>query len=156
MDNNKLQKQLIKVKLDKQVAYYVKLADFSDENILLDTIAANLLTQACILFVDGFGIKDNYFVEITNKIRQLCSQFFATLIIKQRADIVLLSEADGILLDKNSITAHEALSLLGENTIIGITENSEDEHISFNVIKQKIKSGFINKELDVLELKQNG
>ena len=150
---NKLQEQLIRVKLDKQIAYYVKLASFDNENIILDTLASKLLTQNCILFIDGTGVKDFYFAEIVNKIKQLCSQFFGTLIIKQRADIVLLSEADGILLDKDSITPNEAQSLLGETTIVGAIGNSEDEHISFRIIDKKITSNFIGKDIGVIELK---
>jgi len=153
MHNNKLQEQLIKLKLDKQVSYYVKLADFSDENVLLDNIASKVFTQQCIIFLDGTGTEDFYFANIAKKIKQLCSQFFATLIIKQRADIVLLTEADGILLDKSGLTPHDALGLLGENTIIGTSENSDDKHVNFCIISQKIKSSFVNKDINVIELK---
>ena len=66
-------------------------------------------------------------ITIGRKIQQLCSEFNATLVITERADIAFTIEADGIILSSTSFTPHQAKEILGENALIGIVCSNEDE-----------------------------
>lgn len=58
------------------------------------------------------------------EVKQMCRQAGATFIIDDRADMVLLTGADGVHLGQNDMPVDEARRLLGPHAIIGGTANT--------------------------------
>jgi thiamine-phosphate pyrophosphorylase len=69
------------------------------------------------------------------KIKRICTQAGALLIINDRVDIAMLSDADGVHLGKEDIPIKEARKLLGKGKIIGATANSLSD------AKKAVKAG---------------
>ena len=66
-------------------------------------------------------------LELAKSVRELTESFGARLIINDRADIALLSGADGVHLTSKSYSATYARELLGKDGIIGVSTHSIDE-----------------------------
>jgi len=58
------------------------------------------------------------------KLRQLCSQYNATMIVDDHVELVDMLHADGVHLGKNDMPVAEARALLGKRHIIGATANT--------------------------------
>ena len=67
--------------------------------------------------------KDN--LQEAIQIKNLCKKYNSLLIINDRVDIALASEADGIHLGQNDLDLKTARKLLGYSKIIGISANNE-------------------------------
>ena len=63
------------------------------------------------------------------EIRKLCRNYGATLIINDRADIALASQADGVHLGQQDLPAAAARKLLGKKYIIGVSASSPSEAV---------------------------
>lgn len=63
------------------------------------------------------------------QIRNLCLKHSVIFIVNDRADIAMISNADGVHLGKEDIPIREARKLLGKNKIIGATAHSLNEAI---------------------------
>lgn len=61
------------------------------------------------------------------KVRQLCDDYGATLILDDQVQLVDRIGADGVHLGKNDMPVASAREILGENKIIGGTANSFDD-----------------------------
>ncbi len=96
----------------------------------LNKVASILNSGADIILLNNNFDNDKTFLDTAIKVKQLCAMFDALLIIQNRADITFLSEADGLYLDKNSLSIHQAKEIVGEKTIIGMSINSTIEAIS--------------------------
>ena len=59
------------------------------------------------------------------QIKNLCKKFNALLIINDRIDIALASDADGVHLGQDDLDLQTARQLLGDSKIIGISANNE-------------------------------
>lgn len=68
--------------------------------------------------------------EIAKLICKLCRKKNLTFIVNDRADIALLSDADGVHLGINDLPVGEARKLLGKDKIIGGTAHSLEEAIN--------------------------
>ena len=150
--SNKLREQIIKYKLDKEKAFYISLSDFDNKDVLLDRLAGILYEYGCIIILDGVGISDKDFLEAGEKIKQLCAEFNGALIVCYRADIAYLIEADGVLLDKSSISPEKVHSITGHNTLLGFYSENIFENIDFAVYNKQLSLGLLNKIIKVEEL----
>ena len=142
--SDKFVEHLKKIKLmTKSQSVVVDLNNLHDNNEVLNNVAKML--DNGILFVQLVPDKnsDVRTLDVSNKILQLSALYNFTFIIKQRADIAFILEADGILLDENSMDIHSAKEILGKNTIIGFSSNNSE------IIEKAIKNGadYINIEL---------
>lgn len=68
-------------------------------------------------------------IETALKIKRFCSKFGAQLIINDRVDVALVSDADGVHLGADDIPIADARKLLGRKKIIGATAHSLEEAI---------------------------
>ena len=90
------------------------------------------------------------------KLRQLSSIYETILIIYDRIDVALISNADGILLDKDSFNYTQATKLIENDKYIGfiLSEMSEDID-NYDFIVTKLKSNTISKICYSYEEKNN-
>ena len=104
------------------------------QNSILDKIAKALENCSYILIVK-FSLPSKKIVELGQKIRQLCSIFNSLFIIVGRADIAVIVEADGVLLNRNSYSFENAKKILSSDKFFGylIDNNEEQEKIESNL-----------------------
>ncbi len=127
---NKLKEQFNLLKLEKKKLYLITNSDkFQSKDEFLDATASALQGGVDIIMYRETSIRDNVKVEIAHKLRALCDEFGATLIINDRADIAQIVEAEGVHLGSNDINPQDARTILGENAIIGKTTHNPDEVI---------------------------
>lgn len=108
--------------------YLVEIVSATDsENDFLDNIAEKISNEADILLIKNEGMPDGKFLGLCKKIKLLCAEFDVIFLISQRADIAFLAEADGIHLEPDGLDIHSAKEILGENAIIGISANNEQQ-----------------------------
>ena len=107
--------------LNKKEYLIVSSNQFSSDNDFLDFIASKLEQGTQIIQLDEKHFDDKKTIELGKKIRELCSIYEALFIINTRIDIAQIIQADGVHLEENGITPHQARELLGENIIIGIS-----------------------------------
>lgn len=107
--------------LNKKEYLIVSSSQFSLDNDFLDYIALKLEEGTQIIQLNEKHFNDAKTIELGKKIRELCSIYQALLIVNSRIDIAQIIEADGIHLEENGITPHQARELLGNNIIIGLT-----------------------------------
>ena len=107
--------------LNKKEYLIVNSNQFQSDNDFLDFIAANLEQGIQIIQLDEKHFNDAKTIELGKKTRELCSIYGALFIINSRIDIAQILEADGVHLEENGISPHQAREILGNNTIIGLT-----------------------------------
>lgn len=137
------------IKLNRQNYLQIKLTE--DNNSNLDIIAKELCGNADIIELSGENITSKSFIYIAQKVKQLCAEFDKILIIKDRLDITLLSDADGVFLTNDSIPQEIAQKILPTNTIIGSDKSLESDYCLIDNIseQQNTKPCFIKaKTLD--------
>lgn len=116
--DEKLRKHLIDYKIRNRENRFV--ANFTENTNIenfLDEIAAQL-NKGANLIIFKTTASSGISLDVAKKIQILASEFEATFLIYDRADIAFFTEADGIILDKNSISETNIKKLLGENTLI--------------------------------------
>jgi len=113
-----LKDSLLRLKIaDKSICYRV-FCDKYGEDVLLDRIANVISNSASILILCNESLSDSTYLKLIKKIKLLCAEFCASILIYSRSDIAFLSEADGIYLDKNSISSHLAEHIIGPEKLI--------------------------------------
>lgn len=70
---------------------------------------------------------DRSLLEIANRLRQLTTQHNTLLIINDRADICMLSKADGVHLGQDDMTVAQARRIIGTNGLIGVSTHTIDQ-----------------------------
>ncbi len=124
MSTDILKSSLIKIKLENKVCgYRVNVNSKTNEAILLDRTANVLAENPSVIILEAENISDREFLNIADKIKILCSEFDGTLIVKSRADFVYILEADGILLNENSIQKSKAAEICPHDALIGYNSN---------------------------------
>ncbi len=113
--------------LNKKEYLIVNSNQFSSDNDFLDFIASKLEQGTQIIQLDEKHFDDKKTIEIGKRIRELCSIYEALFVINSRLDIAQIIDADGVHLEENGITPHQARELLGENAIIGISAKDTTE-----------------------------
>ena len=126
--SEKINKILLKIKKE-----YVVINQFNprDENTILDKLAKKIISENCMVEFNPTNLTDKNAVKLGKKLKQLCAEFNSLLIIKDRIDIALAINSNGVILDRNSIDISDAKNILGEHFIIGysITESENIENI---------------------------
>ena len=94
-------------------------------------------------------------MSIVKKARELCSYFDALLVIFDRIDIAKLAEADGVVLNNDTISPIDAKKLVEDGMLIGyeyFLDNTsvdlQDKNIDFVVAKSEINIS--NKKLFII------
>lgn len=128
-------KKAIFLNRDKYVEIVFK-KDFNGD--LLDFCANFLKKGFKIIQTTNIDIEDKLYLELLEKLRQLCSIYEALLIVKSRCDIAILASADGILLDDCDIAINYAKKLLNDNCLIGIKSDEEVSYADFVLLNTKI------------------
>ncbi len=123
--NIKLKKQLIEIKTKNRKLIKFEIKETQKDDAILNEIASLIKDEKSLLLLTFKEISDKKAIDICNKIKQLCELFDCTFAIKSRADIALLTCADAIILDENSITKTQAEEIVTEETLIGFTKNGE-------------------------------
>ena len=116
--DEKLQKHLINYKIRNRVKRFVaNFTDKTDAAAFLDDLA-NELNNGADLIVFKTSAPSGISLEIARKAKLLAGEFDATFLVYDRTDIAFLTEADGIILDKNSIPEADTQKILGDSAII--------------------------------------
>ncbi|MDO8446616.1 MAG: thiamine phosphate synthase [Deltaproteobacteria bacterium] len=93
-------------------------------------IAKKVLTGgAQILQLRGKGLSSKELLEQAREIRELTRTAGAILIVNDRADIALLSDADGVHLGQDDLPISEARKILGKEKMIGISTHSLEQAV---------------------------
>ena len=69
------------------------------------------------------------FLEIAKKLRVIAHRYRVPLLINDRIDIAILSDADGVHLGQSDIPVSEARRLLGKDAIIGATAKTPEQAV---------------------------
>lgn len=114
--------------LDSKKLYLVTNSDkFSSDDEFLDAIASALEGGVDILQLREKNMPAKRIIELGRKIKQLCLQYDATFIINDRVDIAAILEADGVHLGQDDLDVASARTILGENTIIGVSTHAPEQ-----------------------------
>lgn len=125
---DKLKEQFNLLKLEKKKLCLITNSDrFISKDDFLDAIASALQGGVDMVLLNEKNIPDGIIVDIGRKIRMLCDEYGATYIVKDRCDIALITEADGVHLAQNGICIADAKELLEQNAIIGKSVSNPDE-----------------------------
>lgn len=92
---------------------------------------AKMVLAGCagILQLRGKGLSSRELLEQSREIRELTRKAGATFIVNDRADIALLSDADGVHLGQDDLPIVEARKILGREKLIGISTHNIDQAI---------------------------
>ena len=152
--DEKLQKHLINYKIRNRVKRFVaNFTDKTDTAAFLDNLA-NELNNGADLIIFKTSAPSGISLEVARKAKLLAGEFDATFLVYDRADIAFLTEADGIILDENSITEAKKLQAtinknMGENaaTLYGRTlvlrqelMNEENPEHSLETIQEALQA----------------
>lgn len=66
-------------------------------------------------------------LQLAKKIKKICDEYEAVLIINDFLELTLEIEADGVHLGQEDVSCKEARDVLGDNFIIGVSTHNEDE-----------------------------
>ena len=97
-----------------------------EEDKLLNDLAIQFQNKAQILIYEYQNKSFKEALARVLKLKTLCGEFDATLIIKSRVDMSYASGADGVILDIDDIEISIAREILGENAFIGLTYSSKN------------------------------
>ncbi len=125
---DKLKEQFNLLKLEKKHLCMITNSDkFLSKDDFLDAVASALQGGVDMVMLNEKNIPDSTVVDIGRKIRILCDEYGATYIVNDRADIALITEADGVHLEPQGISVADVRELASHNTIIGKTVYTIDE-----------------------------
>ena len=80
-----------------------------------------------IVQLRGKGLSSKELLEQAREIRELTRKAGATFIVNDRADIAILSDADGVHLGQDDLPIAEARKILGREKLIGISTHNLDQ-----------------------------
>ena len=127
---DKFKEQFNMLKMEKKKLCLVTNSDkFVSNELFLDAIASAIQGGADIIQLKETTFPDAVLAEIAKKIRILCDEFGATFIVNSRCDIAQIAEADGVHLESGCVSVHDARTILGEHSIIGVTTTNTEEVI---------------------------
>lgn len=97
-------------------------------NRLLEDVAQQALVggAACIQLREK-DVSTRFFVEEARKMKKLTARFRVPLIINDRIDVALASEADGVHIGQDDMPYAEARKLMGPEAIIGLSVETWDD-----------------------------
>ena len=124
----KLKEKYSKIKLYDKKLYLVTNSDkFESQDSFLDAIASALEGGVDIVQLREKNMSAKKILELGKKIKQLCHQCEATLIINDRVDIAAVLGADGVHLGQDDLDVKSAREILGDKFIIGISTHAPEQ-----------------------------
>ena len=119
---NNFKTKIIKIKLGtpKQIA---EPSFENDESNILDEVASLLINGVEVLVFNTYLLTPRKALTLGKKIKQLCAEFNAILLLKGKADVAFAIKPDAFILDKDNIDIHLAKEILGEDCLIGYLGN---------------------------------
>lgn len=84
---------------------------------------------ARIIQLRGKGLSSRELLEQAREVRELTRKAGAIFIVNDRADIALLSDADGVHLGQDDLPISAARLILGRDKLIGVSTHSLDQAI---------------------------
>lgn len=91
-------------------------------------IARKVLDGGARIFqLRGKGLSSRKLLEEAREIRELTRKAGALFIVNDRADIALLSDADGVHLGQDDLPIAEARKILGKDKVIGISTHNIEQ-----------------------------
>jgi thiamine-phosphate pyrophosphorylase len=73
------------------------------------------------------NLPDGEMLRDLKQLRQLCDRYQALMIVNDRVDLALLSQADGVHLGQTDLPVAEARQLLGSQRLIGLSTTNAEE-----------------------------
>ncbi|MGY2793697.1 thiamine-phosphate pyrophosphorylase [Thermostichus sp. MS-CIW-36] len=73
------------------------------------------------------NLPDGEMLQDLKQLRQLCDRYQALMIVNDRVDLALLSQADGVHLGQTDLPVAEARQLLGSQRLIGLSTTNAEE-----------------------------
>ncbi|MFS8883898.1 thiamine phosphate synthase [Synechococcus sp. R55.3] len=73
------------------------------------------------------NLPDGEMLRDLKQLRQLCNRYQALMIVNDRVDLALLSQADGVHLGQTDLPVAEARQLLGSQRLIGLSTTNAEE-----------------------------
>ena len=122
------------------------LHDIKDEDLFLNTVAQNLKNGVEVVEFCGNNLSSFEFFSVAKKLRDLSGVFNAILIIKDRIDIAKLINADGVIIDNNSIPIKYTQQLIENGLLLGY--NAEDNKSAQEAEEQGVDFLVSNMALD--------
>ncbi len=115
--------------LNKKRGYDCVFCDeyYKNGDVFLNKVAAVLAKDIDVLELKSKELTSAEFLTVAKKLRELTANLDALMIIYDRIDIAKLSEADGIILDKNSVDIKSARTLIEDDMILGYCCNNQSE-----------------------------
>ena len=118
MMDKKLKQHIIDYKIrNRKKRFVANFSDTTDINEFLDELAKEL-SNGADLIIFKTSAPTGISLETAHKSKLLASEFDATFLVYDRTDIAFLIEAEGILLDENSISEKDAEKILGHEVLI--------------------------------------
>lgn len=94
---------------------------------LLDAVEKALEGGVRFVQLREKDLPGNELLRLARSLRELTAAFGARLMVNDRVDVAILSDADGVHLGQNSISPTDARILLGEEKLIGVSTHSYEE-----------------------------
>ena len=107
----------------------------TNSNSTIDFIASLVKNNPQIIQLEMGDINSKNFLELCFKLQQITSMFDSLLIIKDRLDIVLIINSDGIYIDNSCYDVKYIKNILSDDKIIGSESNSS--YYDYNINDKK-------------------
>lgn len=107
-------------------------SEFQDETSFLNNIASILNTGVDVLELKFECLPSREVFLVCKKVRELCSYFGALMLVFDRIDVVKLVQADGVVLNNESIPLLEAKKLVEDSFLMGFESFSQEGFIGFD------------------------
>ena len=117
------------------VRLYVLITESACRRPWYETAEAALLGGAGCLQLREKELESGELLRRAVRLRELCDQRRALLVINDRPDLAILSRADGVHVGQNDLPAREVRKLVGRDMLIGVSTHSLDQ------AKQAVRDG---------------
>lgn len=117
------------MKLDKQTMQLYAITDRSclGSNNLIEYIEQAILGGVTILQLREKDIDYDTYVKLATEVKQITDQYNIPLIINDRVDVALASNASGVHIGINDMKIHKARTMLGKDKIIGVSARTVEQ-----------------------------
>lgn len=107
--------------------YLVSDRNSTDFEAFLNTIEESLKAGITFLQIREKNISTREFLEIAQKTKSLAEKYQVPMVINDRIDIALATDADGVHLGQKDMPLDMARKILGNDKIIGISANTLED-----------------------------
>jgi len=109
--------------------YVITDRGLAGEGNLLAAVEGALKGGAGVIQLREKDVPGRVFAETAKDVRRITRRYNAAFIVNDRADIALLSDADGLHIGQEDIDIEDARRLLGKDRIIGVSTHTREEAI---------------------------